>query len=76
MNGKNLRYVKKLKEGIILNLFKSLKKTYESLFVERKNFIIECRVKHYFRNSRLEVFQNENAQRLVRKFLRKHHAEK
>ena len=30
----------KLKEDIILNLFKWLKQPYESRFVERKNFII------------------------------------
>ena len=67
---------KKLKEDIILNLFKWLKKLYESLFFERKNFIIECHVKHYFWDSHLEEFRNKNAPWLIRKFLRKQHAEK
>ena len=66
----------KLKEDIILNLFKSIKKPYQSLFFERKNFILESRVKHCFRKSYLEVLHNENAPGLIKKFLRKHHAKK
>ena len=66
----------KLKEHINLNLLKWLKKLYESHFVERKNFIIEYRVKHCFRNSQLKVLQNINASRLIGKFLRKNDLEK
>ena len=66
----------KLKEDIILNLFKSLKKPYQSLFLKGKNFIRESRVKHCFRNSYLEGLHNENAPGLIKKFLRNHHAEK
>ena len=52
------------------------KKPYESLLVERKNRnILECRLKHCFRNNYLEVLRN-NVPRLIKKFLRKHHAEK
>ena len=66
----------KLKEDINLNLLKWLKKPYESHFVERKNFIIEYRVKHCFRNSQLKVLQNINAPRLIGKFLTKNDLEK
>ena len=66
----------KFKENIILNLFEWLKKTYESVFVEKKILIIECRVKHCFRKSHFALLQNKNAPRLIKKFLRKHHAEK
>ena len=38
--------------------------------------LIECHVKHCFRNSLLELLRNKYAPRLIRKFLRKHHAEK
>ena len=66
----------KLKEDIILNLFKWLKKPCKLRFVKMKKFIIECCVRHCFRNSHLEVLRNKNAARLIRKFMRKHHAEK
>ena len=49
----------KFKEDITLYLSKWLKRTYESLCDERKNFTIAFLVKHYFRNSHLEVLRKK-----------------
>ena len=66
----------KLKEDIILNLFKWLKKPCKLRFVKMKKFIIECRVRHCFRNSHLEVLRNKNAPRLIKKIFVETPAEK
>ena len=55
MDGKKSEITEKLKDSIILNLFKCLKKPYESVSVERKTIIIECRVKTLFQKQPLNI---------------------
>ena len=68
---------RKIKENIILSLFKWLKKPYKWIFVERKILLKSVALNIVSETKPLSIIlQNKNALRLIRKLLRKHHAEK